>query len=175
MDETIFIKLSDRVDKIVSYLCIALGILMTVTTLTGIMFRYVMTNPLPWTEELARYSMIWMGLLAISMGVKRQEHLGVNLIVKLLPVTFQKILRIMTRVLIAFFLIELIRYGYGMAVNGNTQIAPALQIPMSYVLSSVPVAALVSLIQLFLISLDEIQKMISGNPEKEYRERRGSI
>lgn len=155
-ETTIWGKISHVVDKIVGYICIVFAITMTVTTLVGILFRYVMTNPLPWTEELARYAMIWMGLLAISMGVKRQSHLGLKLFVDMLPSVVQKILSYLIRIIIGYFLYMLIIYGTNMALNGVYQIAPALQIKMVYVLSAVPIAALLSLIQLVLITADEI-------------------
>ena len=149
-------KISHVIDKIVGYICIVFAITMTVTTLVGILFRYVMTNPLPWTEELARYAMIWMGLLAISMGVKRQSHLGLKLFVNMLPKVAQKILSYIIRIIIGYFLYMLIIYGTDMALNGVYQIAPALQIKMVYVLSAVPVAAALSLTQLVLITAADI-------------------
>lgn len=155
-EATIWEKISLGLDRITGYICIVFAIIMTVTTLVGILFRYLMTNPLPWTEELARYAMIWMGLLAISMGVRRQSHLGLQLIINLLPRPVQKIFGYLIRVLIGYFLYMLMIYGGKMALNGYYQIAPALQIKMIYVLSAVPMAALLSLIQLFLTTVDDL-------------------
>ncbi|MBI9091504.1 MAG: TRAP transporter small permease [Desulfobacterium sp.] len=144
------------IDKAIGWVCIVFGMVMTISTLIGILFRYVMTNPLPWTEELARYTMIWMGLLAISMGVKRETHLGLNLIVNLLPAWVQTLLKMGSRVLIGVFLYILLVYGSKMAMNGVHQTMPALQIPMSFVLVAVPVSALVSLVQLVLITVIDV-------------------
>ncbi len=145
--------LSSVIDRAMGYACITFGMVMTVSTLIGIVFRYVMINPLPWTEELARYTMIWMGLLAISMGVRRESHLGLNLIVKLLPALVQTGLKMISRILIAGFLFVLMIYGTKMAMNGFHQTMPALQIPMGFVLIAVPLSAMVSLVQLVLITL----------------------
>lgn len=147
---------SVTIDKTMGYACIAFGMLMTISTLIGIVFRYVMTNPLPWTEELARYTMIWMGLLAISMGVRRESHLGLNLIVNLLPAGFKTVLKMINRILIAVFLYVLMVFGTKMAMNGIHQTMPALQIPMIYVLIAVPLSATVSLVQLILITIIDV-------------------
>lgn len=155
-EATIWEKISLGLDRITGYICIVFAIIMTVTTLVGILFRYLMTNPLPWTEELARYAMIWMGLLAISMGVRRQSHLGLQVIINLLPRFVQKIFGYLIRILIGYFLYMLMIYGGKMALNGYYQIAPALQIKMIYVLSAVPMAALLSLVQLFLTTVDDL-------------------
>jgi len=152
INKSIFISVSDNIDRVIGYACIAFGMAMTVSTLVGILFRYVMTNPLPWTEELARYTMIWMGLLAVSMGVKRETHLGLTLIVDKFPTLIRRFLKVVTRVLIGAFLLVLLVYGYKMALGGRYQTMPALRLPMVYVLIAVPISALASLVQLLLIS-----------------------
>jgi TRAP-type C4-dicarboxylate transport system permease small subunit len=156
VNKSVFSSISDRIDKVIGYACIVFGMAMTVSTLTGILFRYVMINPLPWTEELARYTMIWMGLLAVSMGVKRETHLGLTLIVDKFPAVIRKVLKVVNRVLIGAFLFVLLIYGYKMAMGGIHQTMPALRLPMICVLIAVPISALVSLIQLLLISTIEL-------------------
>lgn len=155
-EATIWEKISFELDRITGYICIVFAIIMTVTTLVGILFRYLMTNPLPWTEELARYAMIWMGLLAISMGVRRQSHLGLQVIINLLPRLVQKIFSYLIKILIGYFLCMLMIYGGKMALDGYYQVAPALQIKMIYVLSAVPMAALLSLVQLILTTFGDL-------------------
>jgi len=147
---------SVAIDKTMGIACIGFGMVMTISTLIGILFRYVMTNPLPWTEELARYTMIWMGLLAVSMGVRREAHLGLNLIVNQLPNRIQWVIKYITRLLIGIFLYILMIYGYKMAMNGVHQTMPALRLPMICVLIAVPISALVSLVQLVLISVIDL-------------------
>ena len=156
VNKSVFSTMSDCIDKVMGYACIVFGMAMTVSTLTGILFRYVMTNPLPRTEELARYTMIWMGLLAVSMGVKRETHLGLTLIVDMFPAVVRTALKGGTRVLIGIFLFVLMIYGYKMAMNGIHQTMPALRLPMICVLIAVPISALTSLIQLLLISIIDL-------------------
>ena len=148
--------LSNGIDKAMGWTCIVFGMVMTVSTLIGILFRYVMTNPLPWTEELARYTMIWMGLLAVSMGVKRESHLGLNLVVNNLPRPVQIFLKAVCRILTGIFLYILMVFGTKMAMNGMHQTMPALQIPMVFVLSAVPLCGFFSLLQLMLITVIDL-------------------
>jgi TRAP-type transport system small permease protein len=161
-ERTILEKISYYIDKIIGYICIIMGITMTVTTLLGILFRYIMTNPLPWTEELARYSMIWMGLLAISIGVRRNLHLGVEMFMNKFPMIIRRIITYFSRLLIGFFLYMLSIYGYDMAINGLHQTSPGLQISMFYVLISIPISAILALIQLMFVTVIDIQNNITG-------------
>ncbi len=148
--------LSNGLDKMMGWSCIIFGMVMTLSTLIGILFRYVMTNPLPWTEELARYSMIWMGLLAVSMGVKRETHLGLSLLVKQLPRPVRIFLKGISRILTGIFLYILMVFGTKMAMSGMHQTMPALQVPMVLVLAAVPLCGLFSLLQLVLITVMDV-------------------
>ena len=60
---------SDRINAVVQRLCVALLVVLVLDVWLGVMVRYVIPLPLTFTEELARYLMIWMALLAISSGI----------------------------------------------------------------------------------------------------------
>jgi len=53
---------------------------MTIDVLLGVFFRYVLNLPLNFTEELARYLMIWGASLAISLGISGGEHVGLTVL-----------------------------------------------------------------------------------------------
>lgn len=161
-ENSVFEKISHFVDKVVGFFAMLSGMVMTVTTLLGILFRYVMSNPLPWTEELARYTMIWMGLLAISMGVRRDEHLGLRLVINLFPESIKRVIKYLTRIIIGVFLYYLMVYGFQMALNGLNQIAPALRIQMFYVLVAVPISAFLALLQMVLITINDVYRWTKG-------------
>ncbi len=157
MNLIIFKKIGDIIDKIVGYTCICFAIGMTISTLCGIFLRYITSNPLSWTEEFARYAMIWMGLLAISMGVKRYSHLGVNFFFNLLHPSIRKILMIIINILIIFFFAIMLIYGWEMTKNAYNQVSPALKMHMSYVLVVVPVTSAISIYHSLILLWESFQ------------------
>jgi len=48
---------------------------MTVVVLAGVFFRYVLEAPLPWSEELARYLMVWGASLGASVAFEPFDRL----------------------------------------------------------------------------------------------------
>ncbi len=144
------------IDKAVGYICIFFAATMTLSTLAGIFLRYLMSEPLNWTEEYARYAMIWMGLLAISMGVKRKSHLGVNFFYDLFPKKLQTFLSFLINFLIIFFFVIMVIFGYRMAIDGYYQISPALKMRMFYVLIVVPITSLISIYHICVQVLSDI-------------------
>src|SRR5688572_1850807 len=58
----------------VFFLCVVVQVFM----------RYVLEQPLPWSEEVARYSFIWASFLTAAVIVGRREHFGIEFLVEAL-------------------------------------------------------------------------------------------
>jgi TRAP-type C4-dicarboxylate transport system permease small subunit len=151
-------SLSDRIDKLIGYPAIIMVALMTITVLIGVFSRYLFNSPLRWTEELARYTMIWMGLLGMSLALKRDEHIGVEFFVTRLPRPLQVVIGLLVKVLIAYYLYVLSKQGWKMALDARRQVSPAMRISMIWPLLAVPVAAGLTLIQLLLTTVASLGK-----------------
>ncbi len=60
------IRLSRGLNWFVERLCVALLVILVLDVWLGIMARYILPWQLTFTEELARYLMIWVALIAVS-------------------------------------------------------------------------------------------------------------
>lgn len=78
-------KVSDILEKTAKYSCIILGGSMAVVVISGVVARYVMKNPMVWTEEIARALMIWTAFIGISIAARHRSHMGVTFLVVRLP------------------------------------------------------------------------------------------
>ena len=107
-------------------------------------------NSLSWSEELARYSFIWLVYIGISYGVKKDRHIKVDVVLLLLKEKGQIILSIISNLLVAVFAIFAIRYGYDIASQllGFGQKSPANQIPMGLIYMATPVGMGLTLIRI---------------------------
>jgi TRAP-type C4-dicarboxylate transport system permease small subunit len=59
------------------------GILLCV--LLQVFFRYVLSDPLVWSEELARYLFIWCAFLGWIVASRKRSHLAMTFVVDKLP------------------------------------------------------------------------------------------
>ena len=145
-------KLAWIVERIAAVPCmIAIGG-MTVIVILGVIFRYVLGSPLGWTEEAARYLMIWAASLAVSMGIMKGEHVGINLMVNAFPQKIRRWMAISVHLAILVFLWVLTQRGYLMAINGRNQFSPLLGVTMVWSLAAIPIAGLLGMLQtVFLI------------------------
>ncbi len=151
MDNTsIFDKLEDFGDwlgKITLFVVIILTGILVITVLTGVFFRYIIRDSLSWTEELARYLMIWAALLAVSVGIKDKEHVGIQLLIKQFPPRITKFITFVVYIITIIFLAVLTFKGYQVADKAKNQLSLALNISMYWPLMSIPVSGALAIIQ----------------------------
>ncbi len=147
--------LSLRVNWLVERVCVALLVLLVLDVWLGVLVRYVIPLPLTFTEELARYLMIWMALLAVSSGIAHREHIGVEFIFSRLPGPVRRWLAIAFDVIAFAFFAALFFYGIGFAVKGFSRLTMIYQIPKGWPFMGVPLAALMACLQLLLVGIHD--------------------
>ena len=155
---------SDGVIKVVSWIVACFMSGMAIAILLAITSRFIIKIPIPWTEELSRYLMVWVAFLAGSLGFKRGVHVGVLFVVKRVPGSVAKWIGLITNTALLVFFLVLIIEGFQMATLVADQMSPVLRISMAWVYSSLPVGAVI--FTLFVIqSIIENLKGLRKRPE----------
>jgi TRAP-type C4-dicarboxylate transport system permease small subunit len=144
-----------RIEKISGGICVFLYASMFIVAILGVFFRYIMTAPFQWTEELGRYLLIWMAFPTINIAQRKKEHISILFLVKRMPAPLAKATGYLVDLLIALFLITLLWYGYRMTMRTITM-SSTLHISMAWIYMSIPVAAFLTLVQLFIDVLRRI-------------------
>ena len=129
---------------------------MVLIVLLGVFFRYCLNNPLVWSEELARYMMIWMAFLAVSTACRTNENIALLSGRALLPRKIQVIVKYFNRVWMLGFLAVLALYGYYGALRGMGQVSASLNVPLGIFFMIVPVSAVLVMIQILFMTIVEV-------------------
>jgi len=133
----------ERIDKVVGGFLVFLMGLMTVDVLWGVFTRYAMSNQASWSEELARFLLIWIGILGAAYASGQRMHLSIDLLKPKLKPAGQKRLSIIIHLLVLIFAISILLIG-GMRLIYVTQTlgqtSAALRFPMAAVYAVVPIA-----------------------------------
>jgi TRAP-type C4-dicarboxylate transport system permease small subunit len=143
------------VNWIVERVCVFLLLVLVLDVWLGVLVRYVIPLPLTFTEELARYLMIWMALLAVSSGIAYREHIGVEFVFGRLPAPVRRWLAVAFDLIAFAFFFALFFYGIGFAVKGFSRFTMIYAIPKGYASMGVPLAAAMACIQLALIGIHD--------------------
>ncbi|BAE86533.1 hypothetical protein DSY4744 [Desulfitobacterium hafniense Y51] len=107
--------------------------------------RYVLTfadiaNINVWSEELARYVFIWVSYIGAALVIKKRANINVDAVTRILPVSFSKVLNLVSSLLTFVLFYILIKGGIAtitMQVT-NHQVTPAMGIPMYIPYLAVP-------------------------------------
>ncbi len=134
---SLFRKLSDTINKVCLTICVALLGAMVVTTFVQIICRVFFTA-LSWSEELARYFLIWTSLLGAGCVYKSGSNIAVLFVQDLLPETLKKFAKILVHVLCGFFFALAIYHGIRYMGMMGTQKSAALHIPMKFMYLAIP-------------------------------------
>jgi len=148
----------DFIEKYIVILIIILLSLMVIFIFSQVVARFIFDKPLSWTEEVSRHIMIWMAFLSVSVAYRHGSHLSINLIMPKLNENSKRIFKLMLLGFIIFFLIYMIKYGIELTYRTSGQNSSSLQYPMSYVYSSLPVSAVITLI----FSVEQIINIVNN-------------
>ena len=128
---------------------------MAIVVFLQVIFRYILNLPLFWTEELARYCLVWASLLGSAVAVKRGQHIAVTIFMERLPPALRRGLSIIALISVAAILAIILWGGIQLVVITHAQISPALRISMSVPYLAVPVGAALMLLHtiVFIIKM----------------------
>jgi TRAP-type C4-dicarboxylate transport system permease small subunit len=131
-------KLSSAVNGWIEYLLFGLGFTMTVVVAVQVLFRYGLNQSLFWSEELARYLLVWLSFLGASVAYRRKAHPGIDVIQAKLPGKLKKAATVAVHLASLLLFAVMIFYGCRFAYFVRLQISPALYLPKWIVISIVP-------------------------------------
>jgi len=132
-------------NKYLGYFLVALMAAMTLDVLWGVLTRYAFGSQADWSEELARFLLIWIGILGAAFASGQKMHLAIDLLQPKLNKVNQKILIIFINILIILFAITVLLIG-GLRLiyitNVLGQLSASMRIPMYLVYSVVPLSGI---------------------------------
>ena len=117
--------------------------------------RYILDLGAFWTEELARYIMIWAALMAVPCCVYRREHVALGFVFSRLPQSWQKPGRLLLDCIGLVFFLFLLVYSVGMVQQGSTEYASIFGMTMVVPFLSVLVSSLLTVVQIAMTMLRE--------------------
>jgi TRAP-type C4-dicarboxylate transport system permease small subunit len=149
-------KISDQINDIIEYIALVLLFAMVIVVFLQVIFRFVLHNSLSWSEEFARYTMIWLSFLGISIGVKKKAHVGVEIFTNLAKGIFKKVIIIFAYVASFTFFFILIYYGYKILSITKMQTSPSMGISMAIPYSAIFWGAFISFIHLIVLFWEDL-------------------
>ena len=150
------------IDTAIKYFLVVLVAVLSVLGIYQVIGRALGHAP-AWTEESIRFLFVWASCVGAAVGIKEHIHIGIDVLVKLLPNIGQKIMAIIVQIALCVFDVFLIRAGAILVQKTMNQPSPAMRLPMGYVYLAVPVLGGLGL----FYSLREIVRIIREKKEEK--------
>ncbi len=138
-------KVRKKVDRILGIILATIMGIMVVNVLWQVFTRFVMGTPSSFTDELARYLMIWVGVLGAAYISGRRMHVAIDLLPAKLNKEGQvKLKTFINGIIILFCFFALVGGGSRLVYITFVleQYSPALQIPLALVYVVIPISGL---------------------------------
>ena len=133
------------IDKILSTTLMILMALMVLDVTWQIFTRFATASPSSWTEELARFLLIWIGLLGAAWAYRQRAHLGLSYLVDKQSAQNQKWLAIFSYFASALFALTVMVYGGSQLVQLTlelNQLSASLGWKIGYIYMVIPASGL---------------------------------
>jgi len=150
-----FTRIVDQINRWARGACIIASGAIFILVMMQILFRYVFKVSAPWTEEAARYLMIWMALLACGLAFRNGDHFNIDFVTDRIGLKARTLLGFGMSSLAGIFILCIILWGIPFAKLGFFTTAPGLQITMFLPYLAVPVGGALMFLNLvsFLLHL----------------------
>lgn len=147
----------ERIDTILKNVLIVLMALLLVDVSWQVLTRFVLPTPSSFTEELARFLLIWIGLLGSAQAYRHKMHLGVDILVKSMSTSKATVINRFVQIITILFSASVLIYG-GMKLvllaYHLEQKSAAMQINMGIIYLALPLSGI-------LLSLFAFEKLLA--------------
>lgn len=139
-----------------------------------VVLRYVFNYSLIWTEEMARYLIIWFIFIGSSIAVRERAHAKVDVLFSYVPPRIKKMLSISASSMGILFCVLITVSGWQMIKNVTqyTNVTPALEIPMYIPYLAIPIGGLLMGLRFLQLLLEDWKKVSLSKEEGVEGEKR---
>ena len=137
--------------------------LLVVDVVWGVFTRYALGEQAKWSEELARFLLVWVALLGGALAFRTKSHLGVDYFANLLHPEARKLTAVVAHVVVLFFAVAVLLFGGARVVSDALaleQMTPALGWKMGHVYLALPISGFFVVIY----TVDNLIETLRGRP-----------
>lgn len=153
--------LFDRVCKIMETVLVSIFGLLVIDVLLQVFSRYILNTSFTFTEELARFSLIWLSILGAAYLSGKREHLSMDFLYQKFNSKFQKKTLIFIEICILLFsLVVMVIGGFNLVYTTLHlgQLSGTLRIPLGYIYAILPFSGLL----IMCFSIYHMRKIIAN-------------
>ncbi len=153
--ETGLAWLNNHIMVAFKWLAIFLLALMLVIVDIAVFMRYVMNDALAWSEEIAKFVMVWLTFIVAPIGLRMGAHVGIEVLVGSLRGRLKQLVLVAIFAGVIALMAVFVKEGAFMTWNARIQRASTIDISIFYVYVCMPVGS-------FAVALVALEYMVNA-------------
>ena len=137
------------ITKMLNFILIVLMAVIVLDVTWQVFTRFILKNPSSFTEELAGFLLIWIGILGASYALRTKSHLGIDVLTYKFKGVKRKVVEIVVYMVVLLFALFVMVLG-GIRLVGLTfklnQVSAAMGIPIGYVYLVLPISGILMML-----------------------------
>ena len=134
-------RINTIIDKQISLFVVALMILLSILLSVSVFYRYVLNDSIYWSNEVARYMLVYIVFLGATMAHKHKSHIRIDIILGSLSHKNKKYIEMLIGGLFIFFWILVLMGSLKLLPLFLMQKTATLEIPFAYPFAALPISA----------------------------------
>ena len=161
-------KFKQPIDRLLAGFTVAVMAMLVVCVVWQVFSRYVLAQPSTMTDEIARFSMIWVGLLGAAYATGKRRHLSIDLFVSDLKGGRKLANQLFVDLCVLLFSSGAMVWG-GLTlvtkVYSTGQVSPAMQLRMAYAYAVLPLSGLIISYYYVIFMLETLLESLAPTPD----------
>jgi len=156
--------LRQQIDRFLEKFVAGIMAILVVDVLWQVISRYVLSAPSSFTDELAGFLLIWVGLFGAAYVAGKNEHLAIDLLVQRSGPARRKFLEVFISICIVLFSFSVLVVGGSWLMYTRFALdvkSAALEIPLGYVYIVLPISGLF----IVYFTIDNVIQFLKANKE----------
>ena len=139
-------KFQHKLNRVLEIFLVILMTVLVIDVLWQVFSRYLLSSPSSFTDELAGFLLIWVGVLGAAYVAGRKEHLAIDILIQRSPPARQRLLLYIIHSLIFLFALSVMVTGGVILMYTRFVLqvkSAALQLPLGFVYIVLPLSGLI--------------------------------
>ncbi|WP_134700858.1 TRAP transporter small permease [Ammoniphilus sp. YIM 78166] len=139
--------------------------LMAGVTMLEVVGRNLFGHSFSWSEEVARYTLVWLTFIGVSAVYKRKELVGFDLLMDKIPPKSRTILSALVQLVMIGFILILIYYGFKQSFSRTVMLqhSAGLNLPMYVPYLAIPIGMVMTLVHAIAHFFEQKDPVVSSD------------
>ncbi|SDN71201.1 TRAP transporter small permease [Bacillus sp. OK048] len=163
-------KIGSLLNRLLNGFMVACLVGMCILIFSNVVSRYIFSSSITWANELSRFFFVWLIFFGAIGAFIKNEHMGVDMLVKRFSKKVKKTLYIITNLIILILLYNILDGSIKITQLSLDSPAPATEIPLAFmdgmgIVVSIGMAIIIfiNLFKVFIKKDDIDQYILSAN------------